>query len=142
MDNKSVHEQSISSLFIVDGFNVLHAGVLVGRDRAGWWQEAAQQRLVERVEQFPNPDSADIWIVFDRRPDKEGRAPNVSSKDSRILVRYAPSADDWIVEQVGTLAGQQVVTVVTADRPLRERVRRAGGGLCSPRQFLADCLRS
>ena len=37
---------------IIDGFNVLHAVVLIGRDRAGWWQPAAQRRLVERVEQL------------------------------------------------------------------------------------------
>lgn len=126
-------------LLIIDGFNVLHAGILLGRDRAGWWQEAAQRRLVERVEQFVDLRDVEIWIVFDRHPSKEGRAVNVASTDSRILVKYAPSADDWIVEQVRTLAGQRTVTVVTADRPLRERVRRTGVALRSPLQFLADC---
>ena len=129
----------MNPLLIIDGFNVLHAGVLVGRDRAGWWQETAQRRLVERVEQFPNPQDAEIWIVFDRRPDKEGQTANVSSTDRRIRVHYAPSADDWIVEHVKKLADQRTVTVVTADRPLRDRVRHAGGELLSPRHFLADC---
>jgi predicted RNA-binding protein with PIN domain len=132
----------MKSLLIIDGFNVLHAGVLIGRDRAGWWQEAAQRRLIERVEAFANPTNMEIWVVFDRRPDKEEQATNVVSTDSRIRVNYAPSADDWIVEQVVMLTSQRTVTVVTADRPLRERVRRAGGTLCSPRQFLADCQSS
>jgi len=127
------------SLLIIDGFNVLHSGVLIGRNRAGWWQEPAQRRLVERVEQFPNPSDLEIWIVFDRRPDKDGQAVNVSSKDGHIRVHYAPSADDWIVEQVRMLIGQRTITVVTADRPLRDRVRHVGGTLLSPRQFLADC---
>lgn len=126
-------------LLIIDGFNVLHAGVLIGRDRAGWWQEGAQRRLIDRVEEFANPTDAEIWVIFDRRPSAEGRAVNVASANSRIQVNYAPSADDWIVEQVAILARHRTVTVVTADRPLRERVRRVGGGLCSPRQFLADC---
>lgn len=126
-------------LLIIDGFNALHAGVLVGRDRAGWWQEAAQRRLVERVEQFVDLRDVEIWIVFDRRSSKEARTPKVTSRDTRIQINYAPSADDWIVEQVGALAGQRAVTVVTADRPLRERVRRTGGALRSPLQFLADC---
>jgi predicted RNA-binding protein with PIN domain len=139
VDSESVNRSPLSPLLIVDGFNVLHAGVLVGRDRAGWWKEAAQRRLIERAEQFSNPEYAAMWIVFDRRPDTEERASHLTSADSRILVKYAPSADDWIVAQVSTLAGQQKITVVTADRPLRERVRRAGGTLCSPRQFLADC---
>jgi predicted RNA-binding protein with PIN domain len=127
-------------LLIIDGFNVLHAGVLIGRDRAGWWQEAAQRRLIERVEGFTNPTDMEIWVVFDRRPSKEGRAANVASTNSRIRVYYAPSADDWIVEQVEMLTGQRAVMVVTADRPLRERVRRVGGELCAPRQFLAECV--
>jgi predicted RNA-binding protein with PIN domain len=84
----------------------------------------------------------EIWVVFDRRPSKEEQAANVASTDSRIQVHYAPSADDWIVEQVAMLVSHRAVTVVTADRPLRERVRRAGGTLCSPRQFLADCQSS
>jgi len=130
---------SIQPLLIIDGFNVLHAGVLIGRERTGWWQEPAQRRLVERVEQFPNPADLEIWIVFDRRPDKEDQAVNVSSADPRIRVYYAPSADDWIVEHAKTLVGQRMITVVTADRPLRDRVRHVGGKLLSPRQFLADC---
>jgi len=130
----------MTPLLLIDGFNVLHSGVLIGRNRAGWWQEPAQRRLVERVEQFPNSSSLEIWIVFDRRPDKEGQAVNVSSSDHHISVHYAPSADDWIVEQVKSLAKQRKVTVVTADRPLRDRVRHVGGELLSPRQFLAECV--
>lgn len=129
----------LSPLLIVDGFNVLHAGVLIGRDRAEWWKEAAQRRLMERVEQFADPAYKEIWIVFDRRGEKEGAGIDVTSNDPRIQVSYAPSADDWIVEQVQALSGQRLVTVVTADRPLRDRTRQAGGTLCSPLQFLDRC---
>src|SRR5437870_2018600 len=59
--------ESLSPLLIIDGFNVLHAGVLVGRDRADWWKETAQRRLVDRVEQFSHDNDTAIWIVFDRR---------------------------------------------------------------------------
>ena len=138
-NQRRAKDGGMKPLLNIDGFNVLHAGVLIGRDRAGWWQEPAQRRLIERVEEFANPTDMEIWVVFDRRPSTEGRAVNVVSTDSRIRVNYASSADDWIVEQVAILAGHRTVTVVTADRPLRERVRHAGGGLCSPRQFLAEC---
>ena len=130
---------SLSPLFIIDGFNVLHAGVLVGRDRAEWWKEKAQRRLINRVEQFPHDTETEIWIVFDRRSDKEGQVHNVTSPDPRIRITYAPSADDWIVTQVRELAACRTITVVTGDRPLRERVRHAGGSLLSPLQFLATC---
>lgn len=131
--------QTLAPLLIVDGFNVLHAGVLSGRDRAEWWKETAQRRLVNRVEQFSDVDDAEVWIIFDRRTDQEGRATNVVSSDPRISIAYAPSADDWIVEQVAKRASSRRITVVTGDRPLRERVRRAGGSPLSPLQFLTAC---
>ena len=118
-------------LLIIDGFNVLHAVVLVGRDRARWWQPAAQRRLVERVEQL-TLSYPSMWIVFDRRPSTNEATEDVTSTDSRIRIVYAPSADDWIVQEIGRLTPQHSVTVVTADRPLRERVRHVGGALLSP----------
>ena len=126
-------------LLIIDGFNVLHAGVLTGRDRANWWRASMQHRLIERVESCTETASATIWIVFDRRTDTHTEYEDVTSNDRRISVFYAPSADDWIVTRVSELAGQRAVTVVTADRLLRERVQLAGGILCSPTRFLATC---
>src|SRR5262249_535080 len=120
------------SILIIDGFNVLHAVVLVGRDRAGWWQPAAQRRLVERVEQLVDLPYPISRIVFDRDTRHNDAHENVTSNDSRIRIIYAPSADDWIVTEVERLSPQHTITVVTADRPLRERVRRGGGTILSP----------
>jgi predicted RNA-binding protein with PIN domain len=117
-------------ILIIDGFNVLHAVVLIGRDRAGWWQPAAQRRLVERVEQL-TLSYPSIWIVFDRSLSTSEIPEDVTSKDARIRIVYAPSADDWIVHEVERLAPQHAITVVTADRPLRERVRHVGGMVLS-----------
>jgi predicted RNA-binding protein with PIN domain len=122
-------------IFIIDGFNVLHAVVLVGRDRAGWWQPTAQRRLVEHVERL-DLSYPSMWIVFDRRPVMNEAPEDVTSDDPRIRVVYAPSADDWIVQEVERLSLQHPMTVVTSDRPLRERVRQVGGFLLSPRTFL------
>ena len=129
----------MGSLLIIDGFNVLHAGVLTGRDRANWWHASMQRRLVECVESCTDSAYTNIWIIFDRRTDTHTEYEDVTSNDRRISVFYAPSADDWIVTQVSELTGQRAVTVVTADRLLRERVQQAGGILCSPTQFLATC---
>ena len=129
----------MDSLLIIDGFNVLHAGILTGRDRANWWRAEIQRRLVARVEQFSQTQAAELWIVFDRRSDRDSEKEVVDSDDPRIQVFYAPSADDWIVSKVEAWSSQRTITVVTADRLLRERVRRAGGMLSSPMQFLATC---
>lgn len=129
----------MTPLLIIDGFNVLHAGILTGRDRANWWQPAMQRRLVERVEFCTDATNANIWIIFDRRTHTQNEYEDVRSNDPLISIFYAPSADDWIVAQVEEHAHEHAITVVTADRPLRERVRRAGGMLSSPMQFLATC---
>lgn len=129
----------MGSLLLIDGFNVLHASILTGRDRANWWCPAMQRRLVTRVEGYTGAEYATLWIIFDRRTDTQAGCENVTSNDPRISVFYAPSADDWIVARVEEHARQQAITVVTADRLLRERVRRAGGRLSSPTQLLAKC---
>jgi predicted RNA-binding protein with PIN domain len=129
----------VDSLLIIDGFNVLHAGILTGRDRANWWRAEIQRRLVARVEQFSQTQAAELWIVFDRHSDRHSEKEDVDSDDPRIHVFYAPSADDWIVSKVEAWGSQRTITVVTADRLLRERVRRAGGMPSSPMQFLATC---
>lgn len=129
----------VPPLLIIDGFNVLHAGILTGRDRANWWQPAMQRRLVTRVEGYTNTENPILWIIFDRRTDTQAEVEDVTSTDPRISVFYAPSADDWIVQQVEERVHEYSITVVTADRPLRERVRRAGGILALPMQFLATC---
>jgi predicted RNA-binding protein with PIN domain len=128
----------MSPLFIIDGFNVLHAGVLTGRDRANWWQAAMQRRLIARLEQGTYPSETVLWVVFDRRSDRY-EENNVTSDNPQLQIFYAPSADDWIVAQVQEHGRKYAITVVTADRPLQERVRRAGGLLTSPLQFLATC---
>jgi predicted RNA-binding protein with PIN domain len=129
------------SILIIDGFNVLHAVVLAGRDRAGWWQPAVQRRLVERVERL-DLSYPSVWVVFDRRPSTNGAPEEVTTNDPRLRVVYAPSADDWIVQEVERLAPRHSVTVVTSDRPLRERVRRAGGLPLSPRTLLSAAATS
>jgi len=132
-----LRSRGMGPLLIIDGFNVLHAGILTGRDRANWWLAPTQRRLVERVESSTASLPTDICIVFDRRTNAQTEYENVTSHNPRISVFYTPSADDWIVTQVEAWASKQRITVVTADRLLRERVRRAGGVLLSPMQFLA-----
>jgi predicted RNA-binding protein with PIN domain len=129
----------VGPVVVVDAFNVLHAGVLVGRDRARWWASAARRRLVERVERFEEVGEREVWVVFDDRRGPGGGAEGVTSADPRVRVITAPSADDWIVARARALHGLRAMTVVTSDRALRERVRAAGGDLLSPRRFLAAC---
>jgi predicted RNA-binding protein with PIN domain len=121
-------------LWLVDGFNVLHAGVLTGRDRAEWWSEARRAQLLTIVERFePEREDAEVWVVFDGPSAAEERA----REGSRVRVAFARSADDWLVKRVRAAGGS--VCVVTSDRQLADRARRRGAEVLSPRRFLARC---
>jgi predicted RNA-binding protein with PIN domain len=123
-------------VWLVDGFNVLHAGVLVGRDRAGWWSEARRAELLAIAERFQaEREDAEIWVVFDGPSATE----QATSDARRVHVAFARSADEWLVRRVR--AAGEPVCVVTSDRQLVDRVRRRGAEILSPRGFLARCGR-
>lgn len=124
-------------IWLVDGFNVLHAGVLRGRDRAGWWTAPVQLRLVARAARF-EPFEAQVFVVFDAAgPASERCVPGPDL--SRVRVVFAPSADDWLVREVRRAEAPERLAVVSGDRQVLGRVRHAGGRVVSPRAFLARC---
>ncbi len=122
-------------VWLVDGFNVLHAGLLHGRDRGPWWRARDRERLLERARGFDDPD-AELWVVFDgghpAPPAEDGATPPVN------LV-FAPSADDWLLARVRAAPDPSRVAVVTRDRRLADRARHRGARVVSPRDFLARC---
>ena len=120
--------------WLVDGFNVLHAGVLRGNDRQGWWREEMRARLLARVAAFDD-ESAELWVVFDGPG--PGGAAEVASMRPRVV--FAPSADDWLLSAVREAADPAQIVIVTADRQLADRARHRGARVVSPRVFLARC---
>ena len=120
--------------WLVDGFNVLHAGVLRGNDRRGWWREEMRARLLERVANFEDA-TAELWVVFD------GPGPGAEAEIAslRPRVAFAPSADDWLLAEVRGAADPASVVIVTADRQLADRARHRGAQVVSPRAFLTRC---
>ena len=124
-------------VWLVDGFNVLHAGVLAGRDRAGWWRAESQLRLLRRVARFDAAD-AEVWVVFDAAHERSERCEPLAASPRTKLV-FAPSADDWLVRRVRQADEPERLAVVTGDRQVQGRVRHAGARVISPRAFLARC---
>lgn len=128
-------------VWLVDGYNVLHAGVLRGRDRREWWSAATQARLLAVVETFDDPD-AEIWVVFDDARSGFGERCAVPGEGCRVRVAFAPSADDWLVKCVRGAERPDQFAVVTADRQVQGRTRHRGARVVSPLVFLARCDRS
>jgi len=120
------------TIWLVDGYNVLHAAVLGGKDRSEWWTGSRRRELLERAAGFDA--DAEVWIVFDG-PDDSGAA--AESSGPRCV--FADSADDWLVDRVRRAEDPAAIAVVTADRQVAGRARGRGARVVSPRDFLARC---
>jgi predicted RNA-binding protein with PIN domain len=123
---------SEAKIWLVDGYNVLHAAVLRGRDRSQWWTGERRRELLERVSGFDT--DAEIWIVFDGPDD-----PGAAADSPGLHCVFAASADDWLVDRVRKAEDPSEIAVVTADRQVAGRARGKGAQIISPKDFIARC---
>jgi predicted RNA-binding protein with PIN domain len=156
-DANDLHEHDLDELeplpparvWLVDGYNVLHCAPFrkqtgdpdapPGDPRANpkpFWSGSMRERLVAVAGGFPDRD-AEIWLVFDG-----SRAPQTPVRGSapRLIVEFAPSADDWIVRRVRDAQDPGEIAVVSGDRRLTGKTRHRGAAVVSPRHFLQHCL--
>jgi hypothetical protein len=131
--NVRVTESERPAIWLVDGFNVLHAGVLEGRERGEWWREPSRARLLELAGSFDDPE-AEVWIVFDGP-----RPVPTTPATPRLRVVFATSADEWLLSRVRNAPDPSRLGVVTGDRRLAIRSRRSGARVIRPREFLDRC---
>jgi predicted RNA-binding protein with PIN domain len=118
-------------VLIVDGANV------VGSRPDGWWRDraGAARRLQEQLLTAVLPYDEVVLVL-------EGAAKrgNPAGQDGRLRTVHAlGSGDDAIVEAVVEqvdVDDERSVTVVTADRALRDRVEAAGASSVSPAWLL------
>lgn len=118
-------------VLIVDGANVM------GSRPDGWWRDraAAARRLQEQLLAAALPYDEIVLIL-------EGKAKQgvLAGQDGRLRTVHAPgSGDDAIVEAVIAeieMGDGRGVTVATADRVLRDRVKAAGARSVSPSSLL------
>ena len=123
-------------LWLVDGFNLLHVGLLRGQAREAarhdWWGPRGRQQVLEHAGRFQGPVER-LVVVFD------GPRPPPPPGPGSPEVVFAPSADSWLLAQVREAVDPGRVVVVTADRRLAARSRARGAQVVSPSAFLARC---
>jgi len=118
-------------VLIVDGANVM------GSRPDGWWRDraAAARRLQEQLLPAALPYDEIVLIL-------EGKARQgiPAGQDGRLRTVHASgSGDDAIVQAVIAeveIGDGREVTVATADRVLRDRVKAAGARSVSPSSLL------
>jgi hypothetical protein len=121
-------------VLIVDGANV------VGSRPDGWWRDraGAARRLREQLSTTVLPHDEIVLVL-----EGNARRGNPAGQDGQLRTVHAPrSGDDTIVEAVIAqvdFGDGRGVTVVTADRALRDRVEAAGARTVSP-SWLLDQL--
>ena len=121
------------SIWLVDGFNVLHAAVLrPGDSRSDWWKGRNRDRVVDLARGFDDP-AAELTIVFDG-----GEEPTVPVEGGPKVV-LAESADEWLLAAVRAAPEPGRIAGVTADRRLRDRLRDRGAQVVSPSAVAARC---
>jgi hypothetical protein len=121
-----------AELWLVDGFNVLHVGMLGGQERERWWAAERRAELLAAAGRFDAAAAqTEVWVVFD------GPRPAPSDAACPVQVAFAPSADDWMLARIKE--AERPVVVVTADRRLAARARHRGARVATPRAFLARC---
>jgi predicted RNA-binding protein with PIN domain len=117
-------------LLVVDAANVM------GARPDGWWKDraGAARRLLSKLAEGFAHDDRQVVVVLEGEARK---AADEGDFDGGILVVHAPRVgDDTIVDVVA--AAREVdpevpVTVVTADRELRDRVAALGAETMGPR---------
>lgn len=121
-------------VLIVDGANV------VGSRPDGWWRDraGAARRLQEQLSTGALPHDEIVLVL-----EGAARRGSPAGQDGRLRTVHAPgSGDDAIVEAVVAqvdIGDGRGVTVVTADRVLRDRVEAAGASSVGP-SWLLDQL--
>ncbi|HSE08363.1 MAG TPA: NYN domain-containing protein [Nocardioidaceae bacterium] len=115
-------------VLIVDAANV------IGSRPDGWWRDrpGAAQRLHRQLLGADLP-ADEVLLVLEGR----GRQGQSEGQDGSVHTVHAPaSGDDTIVTLVESRAADADVTVVTADRALRDRIEAAGGRWVGPSWLL------
>ena len=109
---------------VVDGMNV------IGSRPDGWWRDrdGAVRRLVHQLQQLARTSGDAVTVVLDGRPLRDLPAGMHDGVEVIYARRHGRNAaDDRIVELLLEEVDEPAaVEVVTSDRDLADRARRAG----------------
>lgn len=114
-------------LFLVDGYNLMHAAGLAARNLPPGQLQSGRRRLLDWLANAPavRKPGTRVVVVFDAQ---NGRAGTSHENHRGIEVRYAhrETADDLIETLLAAEPRNSPVTVASNDGRLQESARRRG----------------
>jgi predicted RNA-binding protein with PIN domain len=126
-------------LFLIDGYNVLHAvGWMPARRLTDGGLHAARTRLLDWLADRPGVAARGhrLQVVFDALHGPADRNPEATHKGVRVRFSHRQTADDCIEELVRLDRHPDRLTVVSDDRRVQAAGTHAGGRGWPVRQFL------
>ena len=120
--------------FLIDGYNLMHAAGLVGRNTPAAQFEGARTRFLDWLADGAKGRDAVLRVVFDAL---HAPVPSLETVHRGVRVRFAfkQTADDVIEELVAVEHKPHTVTVVSNDGRVREAARRAECRVASCEEF-------
>lgn len=126
-------------VFLIDGYNVLHAvGWLTSRRLGDGALHASRAKLLDWLADRPGVGTRGhrLHVVFDALHGPEGRNPETSHRGVKVRFSHRQTADDCIEELIAFEKHPDRLTVVSNDRRLQVAGTRAGGRGWGVQQFL------
>jgi predicted RNA-binding protein with PIN domain len=121
------------TLFIVDGYNVLHA-LFEGADKSVIFER--RDWLADRLASFAALQGADVLLVFDGHGRRSTSSRPVRGAPIEVVFAGGKfTADTLIARRIAQKPPDLQVTVVSADQEVQRTATRAGVSRMTPREL-------
>lgn len=124
-------------LYLIDGYNLLHALGVITRDTSPAGLKHARLQLFRLLHDFHGVQSPDVTIVFDAQNSPHGARAEMEYRG--LAIRFAvdyPEADDLLEQLLEESPDPRNLTVVSDDRRVRRATRRRGGVVLSCGEYM------
>jgi predicted RNA-binding protein with PIN domain len=124
---------------IIDGYNLLHASGVFGKDRGPKGFEQSRLALLDMLADLLGEQAAKTIVVFDAARAPDGLPGRYNHRGIRVwFAREYPDADSLIEELVEDDNAPSSLVVVSSDRRLQAAARRRRADAVSSEDWLAE----
>lgn len=123
---------------IIDGYNLLHASGVFGKDRGPRGFEQSRLALLDMLAELLGTDAGKTLVVFDAARAPDGLPGRLTHRGIRVwFAREYPDADSLIEELVDDDHAPSSLVVVSSDRRLQAAARRRRAEAIGCEEWLA-----